>query len=175
MIELITLILEHGCFAQYGKAVGKAFGNKELAMIVLSQFHSHMLAVGWTTFANIDSHIKDCAFDAAHQFALCEWRALKVQAAHYTIGGFTLIILDEGYRMSEDWGHLLIELSLRDGFEEIASRIFENAGLNYQNAIYGGFDYVHVFFLSISVNPGRINLNLKYSILFKLELIIQIW
>ena len=46
--------------------------------------------------------------------------------------------------MSEDWGYLLVELPLGEGFEEIASRIFEDSGLDYQDAINGGFDYVHL-------------------------------
>ena len=67
-----------------------------------------------------------------------------MQASHHTIRGFTLIVLDEGYCMSEDWGYLLVELPLGEGFEEIASRIFEDSGLDYQDAINGGFDYVHL-------------------------------
>ena len=82
-----------------------------------------------------------------------------MQATHHTIRGFTLIVLDEGYCMSEDWGYLFVELSLGEGFEEVASGVGKYAGLNYQDAIYSGFDYVHVFFLSILVNPGRINRN----------------
>ena len=30
VIELIALILEHGCLAEYGKAMGKAFWHKKL-------------------------------------------------------------------------------------------------------------------------------------------------
>ena len=47
MIEVITLILEHSCFRKYGKTMGKALWNEELAVIVFSQFYSHMLAIGW--------------------------------------------------------------------------------------------------------------------------------
>lgn len=48
--------------------------------------------------------------------------------------------------MSKDWGNFLIELSLREGLEEIASGVFEDAGLYDDYAIDGGFDYVHVIF-----------------------------
>ena len=74
-----------------------------------------------------------------------------MEASHHAIRTFTLIVLNEGYRMSEDWGYLLVELPLGEGFKEITTRIFEYAWLDDQNAIYGGFNYVHVFFLSIFV------------------------
>ena len=47
MIEVITLVLEDGGLGEDGEAVGKTLRNEELAMIVFSQFYSHMLAVGW--------------------------------------------------------------------------------------------------------------------------------
>ena len=62
-----------------------------------------------------------------------------MEATHHAIGGFTLIIQDEGYL-----SYLLIELPLGEGFKEIATRIFEDSGLDYQDAINGGFDYVHL-------------------------------
>lgn len=42
MIEVVTLVLEDGRFAQYGKTVCKAPWHKKLAMILLRQFHGHM-------------------------------------------------------------------------------------------------------------------------------------
>ena len=48
--------------------------------------------------------------------------------------------------MSKDWSNLLVELSLREGLEKIASSIFKDAGLYNDYAINGGFDYVHVIF-----------------------------
>ena len=34
MIKLITLVLEYCCFAQYGEAMGKAFGDEKLSVII---------------------------------------------------------------------------------------------------------------------------------------------
>ena len=48
MIEVVTLVLEDGRFAQYGKTVCKAPRHKKLAMILLRQFHGHMLPVSRT-------------------------------------------------------------------------------------------------------------------------------
>lgn len=118
--------------------MGKTFGNKELEMIVLCQFYSYMLAIGWTVLSNIDCDIKDCTLHTADQFGLCEWRALEMQASHHAISGFTLIVLNKGYL-----SYLLVELPLGEGFEEVATRIFEYTGLDYQDAIDGGFDNVH--------------------------------
>jgi hypothetical protein len=39
--------------------------------------------------------------------------------------------------------NLLVKLSLGEGFEEIASSIFEYAGLYNHYVINSGFDYVH--------------------------------
>lgn len=41
MIELVTLVLEHCCLAENGKAVGEAFGDEKLAMdSLIPTFHS---------------------------------------------------------------------------------------------------------------------------------------
>ena len=45
----------------------------------------YVLSVGRTALSNIDSNIKDRAFDAAHQFTLGEWRALEMEASHHAI------------------------------------------------------------------------------------------
>ena len=45
MIELITLVLEYSCLGKDSETMCKAFRDKELAMIILGQFHNHMLAV----------------------------------------------------------------------------------------------------------------------------------
>ena len=107
-------------------------------MVFFGQFYGYMLAVGWGAFTDVNGDIQDCAFDTTHQFALSEWWALEMQASHHAIRGFTLIVLDEGY-----FSYLLIELPLGEGFEEVATSIFEYAGLDYQDAIDGGFDNVH--------------------------------
>ena len=47
VIEVITLVLEDGCFRKNSESMGKALWNEELTMIVFCQFYSHMLAIGW--------------------------------------------------------------------------------------------------------------------------------
>ena len=56
-----------------------------IALSVLCQFYSYVLAVCRRPFAYVYSHIEHSTFYAAHQFALREWRTLKVQTAHYSI------------------------------------------------------------------------------------------
>ena len=66
VIELITLVLEDGCLTEDGKAMGKAFGNKELPMVILCQFHCDMLTVCRTTLTDIHCNIKDGSFDTTN-------------------------------------------------------------------------------------------------------------
>ena len=53
MIEVITLILEDGCFWEDCKTMGKALWNEELNMVIFCQLYCHMLAIGWRAFTNI--------------------------------------------------------------------------------------------------------------------------
>ena len=135
--------------------MSESFRSKQLAMIILGQFNSYMLAIGWGAFSDVNSNIQDCTFDTTYQFALCKGWTLEMEASHHAIRGFTLIVLNKGYCMSEDWGYLLVELPLGEGFEEVSTSVFEYAGLNYQDAIYSGFDYVHVFLV---IYLGLLNL-----------------
>ena len=70
MVELVTLILEHGRGRQHGKAVGKTLGDEELAVVVLSEFHGNMLSVGGTALADVDGNVEYGTTNAAHKFAL---------------------------------------------------------------------------------------------------------
>ena len=47
MIEVITLVLEDGCFRKNGESMGKALWDEELDMIIFCQFYCHMLTIGW--------------------------------------------------------------------------------------------------------------------------------
>ena len=98
MVELVTLILEHGRGRQHGKAVGKTLGDEELAVVVLSEFHGNMLSVGGTALADVDGNVEYSTADAAHEFALSERRTLEVESSHDTIGGHALVVLYEGNR-----------------------------------------------------------------------------
>ena len=66
MIEVITLVLEDGCFLENCEAIGKAHRDEELDMIVFCQLYSHMLAIGWRTLADIYCDIKNSTLYAAH-------------------------------------------------------------------------------------------------------------
>ena len=77
VIEVITLILEYSSFRQHSKAMSKALRNKELTMIIFSQFHRHMLAVCWRTFTDIHGNIQHSTLHASHQLALGKRRSLN--------------------------------------------------------------------------------------------------
>ena len=71
-----------------------------------------------------------------------------MESTHHTIPGHTLVVLDKGYRMSEDGGYLLVKLPLGEGLEEITTSICEYAWLNNHDTIYCGFYYVHIILVS---------------------------
>ena len=60
----------------------KALRNKELAMIILRQFHRHMLTVCWRTLTDIHGYIQYSPLHTSHQLALCKRRSLEMQATH---------------------------------------------------------------------------------------------
>ena len=109
--------------------MSKAARDKELAVVLLCQFNSHMLAVCGAPFANINSHIKHRSFHAAHQFALRIRRFLKVQATHDAITGHRFIVLHEVYCMPQNRRNLLIKLTPRKTLKEIASLVTKDFGL----------------------------------------------
>ena len=139
MVEVVTLVLEHRRLAQHGKPVRKALRNEELPVVVLRQLHGHMLPVRRASLADIHSHIQYRSFHAAHQLALRIWRSLEVQAAHHAIARHALVVLHKLYLAD-----FLVKLPLRERFEEISSRVLENAWFDDYHALYICFDYVHL-------------------------------
>ena len=123
--------------------MGKALWNEKLDMIVFGQLYGYMLAIGWRTLAYIYGDIEDSTLYATYQLALCIWWALEVQASHHAIAAHRLVVLAEVNTVSQDWGNLFFKLSLAEALEEVATRVAEEAWLNYENAINFCFDYIH--------------------------------
>ena len=138
MVELIALVLEDGSLAEYGEAMGEALRDEELTVVVFGEFNGNVLTVGRGAFANVNGYVQDGAFDTANEFALCEGGALEMQTTHHAVSGFAFIILDE-----DDLSDFFIEFPLREGFEEIAARIFKDTGLYDIKTFYFCFDYIH--------------------------------
>ena len=86
-VEVVALVLEDCCLAEDGKAVGKAFGDEELAVVVFGEFDRHVLAVGRAAPAYVNRHIEDFASDTPDEFALGVGRPLEVEPAHHSVGG----------------------------------------------------------------------------------------
>ena len=78
VVELVTLVLEDGGLAQYGKAVGEARRDEELAVVVFGEFYGDVLTVGWGPFADVTGYIQASAFDTANEFALGKGWALEM-------------------------------------------------------------------------------------------------
>ena len=89
----------------------KALRNKELTMIIFSQFHRHMLAVCWRTFTDIHGNIQHSTLQASHQPALGKRRSLEMQATHYTIRTHALIVLAELHLLAYQWLYFLFKLT----------------------------------------------------------------
>ena len=123
--------------------MSKALWNEELDMIVFCQLYCHMLAIRWRSLTNIYCYIKYSTLYAAYQFALGIRWALEVQASHHTIAAHRLVVLHEVDTMPKDGRYLLIEFSLREALEEIASGVFEDARLNDEHARDGCLYDVH--------------------------------
>ena len=132
--------------------MGKTLRDEELAMIILSQLHSHMLAVGRRALANIHGYIQYPTLHTSHQLALGEWRALEVQAPHHTIAAHALVVLAEVHLIAYQWLHLLLKLSLAVALEEVATSISEKAWLDDEHALYICLYYVHFLVAKLTFN-----------------------
>ena len=104
-VIVIALVLEDGLLAQHGKAMSKAAGDKELAMVLGAELHGHMLPESGGALADVHRDIEHPALHAAHQFALAMRSALVVQATQHTVAGHGLVILHKG-----GIAHLFLEL-----------------------------------------------------------------
>ena len=82
VIEVITLILEYRSFRQHSEAMRKTLRNKELTMIIFSQFHSHMLTVCRRPLTDIHGNIQHSTLHTSHQLALGKRRSQEMQATH---------------------------------------------------------------------------------------------
>ena len=144
VVELIAFVLEDGCLAQHGETVGEAFRDEELAVVLFRKLHGDVLPVGGRAAADVDGHVEDGSPDAPHELALREGRPLEVQAAHDAVLRHALVVLHEA-----DGADLLVELPLREGFEEIPAGIPEDARLYDEYALDGSLDYFHVLLFSL--------------------------
>ena len=124
MVIVIAFVLEDGDITEDGEAVGKTSWDEELTVVVFGQFDCHVLSICGRAFANVYGYVKDCAFDAADELGLGEWRTLEVETSHHTVCGAGFVILDEIY-----FGYFLVEFLLVIAFEEVASCIFEDPRL----------------------------------------------
>lgn len=77
MIKIITFVLEYGHITQYGKAMSKTTGHKELTMVIFRQFYCYMFAVCKTALTDIHSHIKYSTLYATNEFTLSKWWSLE--------------------------------------------------------------------------------------------------
>ena len=114
--------------------------EEELPVVFLGKFHGDVLSVGGRTLPDVHGHIQNRTFHAAYQLALCIWRSLEMEPPHHTIRRQRLIVLYK-FHVAD----FLVELSLRETFEEISARVPENFRLNDINALEFRLYHIHFF------------------------------
>jgi len=144
-VVVITLVLEDGLLTEHSKAVGKTARNEELAVVLCTEFHSDMLAIGRGTLADIHRHIEHTALHTTHELALAVRGALVVQPAQYAVAGHGFIVLNKS-----GVADFFAEFAVGEGFVEITARITEHAGFDDDDSGDGRGDDVHLlFFLAL--------------------------
>ena len=145
VVELVALVLEHCDVAENDETVCKAFGYKELAVVFLAEFDSDVLSVCRRTLADVNGNVQDTAAYAADNLALCIWGKLEMKAAHDSVAGHRLVVLNEDDGVSVLWYcDLFVKFPLGETFKEIASCISEHLGFEYYRAVYTCLDDFHV-------------------------------
>ena len=139
-IKVVTFILEDSFITQYGKTVRKTSWYKELTVIIFCKFYCYMFSVSRRIFSYIYSYIKHSTSNHSYKLALRIRRTLEVQAAHHAIARHALVVLHKLYLAD-----FFVKLPLRERFEEISSRVLEDAWFDDYHALYICFDYIHLF------------------------------
>ena len=117
----------------------KSLRNKELSMILFTQFNTYPLTKCWTSLTNIHSHINDCTLRTRNQFTLCIRRILPVQTTKRTfLCTKRHIVLYKIYCNT----HLLI-FRLRIRLRKIPSMITKYIRINNQYSRNLCFRYLH--------------------------------
>lgn len=137
-IIVVAFVLKHRFFGENGKSVRKTAGDEELEVIVLTEFHSHVLTKGGTALANVYGYIEDATAGAAHKFALRVGHALIVKTAHHTARGTRFVVLHK-----INGTHEAVELLLGKGFKEIAAVVAKQSGFEDDNVGDGCGMYYH--------------------------------
>ena len=156
VVELVALVLEHCCVAENDETVCKAFGNKELPVVFIAELDSDVLPVGRRALAYVYGNVQDTSAYTADNLALCIWRTLEVEAAHDTVAGHRLVVLNEYDGMSVlGYSDLFVKFPLGEAFKEISSRISEYPWFENHGAVYMCLDYFHVILqMSYASSPA---------------------
>ena len=147
MIEVVALVLEYRSLRKNSEAMGETSGNKELAMIILCQFHGNMLSVSRGAFMNIHGYIKHSTFYTSHQLTPRKRRSQEIQASHHTLRTHALVVLAELYFVAHQWFYLIFKLTLAEALEELTTSITKEAWFNNNHVLYICLNYVYFFII----------------------------
>ena len=101
----------------------------------------------WDFPIDTEGVIEDSTFYAAYQIALCVRWALEVQASHYAIATYWLVILAEVNTMTQDRRDLLFKLSLA-----------EMAEFAIRDSIWGTFAWFRKHLINIGAEADFIKI-----------------
>ena len=101
----------------------------------------------WDFPIDTEGVIEDSTFYAAYQIALCVRWALEVQASHYAIATYWLVILAEVNTMTQDRRDLLFKLSLAEIVE-----------FSIRDSIWGTFAWFRKHLINIGAEADFIKI-----------------
>ena len=138
VVKARALVHERRRLAEHNKAVGKAFGNVELLLVLGRERDALPLAERRASLAQVHRHVKDFAIDHAHELSL-RVLFLEVQAAEHTLlaAGFVVLHKDHIEPCS-------IKFALVVGFHEVTASVAVNGRLDDSHALDGCLDEIEL-------------------------------
>jgi hypothetical protein len=130
--------LEQRLVAQYGKAVGEAAGDEELAAVRVGELHGDVASERGRAAADVDRDVEHPAPHRTHELRLGVVAFLEVKPPHHAAARQRFVVLHEAYRP-----HQRVEVALRVTLEEIPAHIAEYLGLEDHDALDVGCDRFH--------------------------------
>ena len=137
-IKVAGFVEKVRALAGHHKAMGKALGHPQLALVLFRQLHPHPPAKGGRRLAQIHRHIKNTAARHAHQLAL-GLLDLIVQATQHTLARTRMVVLHKVHMAA----HGLVKHLLVKALKEKAARISEHLGFKNEHVRNRGLNGLH--------------------------------
>ena len=117
--------------------------DKQLAAILLRQFHSYIFAECGGAFADVYGYVEHRALRHPHEFSLRKFAFLEVQTAEHTAGRHRLVALHE-IHIGVD---ICVEFVELEGFHKPTALVAETLRLNDVDSVDGSLEVIHRNFI----------------------------